>query len=721
MKFNKLYRNPARSLSKVTMPCGGFCSRVIIGKAFERGAGQSPASMRASLRRQPSRDHALPVSACGSVVDEAEGLARFAFELAIHEAGGTGNDLLFGGEAVDDLAVLGLEGICGSRVLAHTGVCAEHQRAARQANVVVVLGLMRDGDGRGRVHRRGDLDALCPNDVGVPRDRLHRADRHVEVERDLGRADPGAAEYGVAVFDGVRCLGDDLGLLRPCGDTHLQVEGRRTLCGELQAHHAVCGVCGLGLDRNLFVPNRKGGRAVFKEVDDHAVLVAHDRTAEEDADTCRADADATAVVGIVLQVLQTADLLASLAGDQGAVAVEGEEDVDEVCGIVALACELLSRVGAGLVLGVECAEICVVEGLLDAVGKDALARETQKLRAVLHPGDGDAGLLHDALVEGGLTRRRVVEQLVRASAGADDGHVGVDDRLTEVDGGDEILFDARDAVIFDQTLKAGDRFVRLRYAVLIGRKLVFVCQLENVDALGTAVLDDVGCEIKVTLFARQAVEPDHRLKDRGGVDASPVTGSDGDRLLSLSVSDEADDVVGHAAQELHDLLLQRLVLTDVVIVFHAEEYVLPAPKVPCVEFGVTGERGNAAVLLRRREHIAHRFGQHVIEGLVVRVFVDERRAAHHLAPVFASPAAVVAVDLVAELLYEALPEGSVTELLLLEEACGPVGASAVRLQLFTERAQVFRFCGNDNVFHGVLLIYLFFYFRIIGHTAQIQL
>ena len=68
------------------------------------------------------------------------------------------------------------------------------------------------------------------------------------------------------------------------------------------------------------------------------------------------------------------------------------------------------------------------------------------------------------------------------------------------------------------------------------------------------------------------------------------------------------------------------------------------------------------------EHILDRVTQSLVELLIAGVSVCERRAAHHLAPVLASPAVILGVGADLELIDESRPVIGVEELEILNEA-----------------------------------------------------
>ena len=185
--------------------------------------------------------------------------------------------------------------------------------------------------------------------------------------------------------------------------------------------------------------------------------------------------------------------------------------------------------------GVHRAEIRVVQRLLDSVRPYRLAGQHQELPAELHPCDRHAGLLHDSRIRGvALTRRRVVEQLVRAARAADYRDVGREQAASEVDDRLSPTLLTGRAVVFEQSLEAGHHLVCLRHRILIRVGLVLERQLEDVRDRCSALVYYVRREIQILRRTGQVVQPHHRLEQRRRVQSAPVACSLGNRRLALA-------------------------------------------------------------------------------------------------------------------------------------------------------------------------------------------
>ena len=185
-------------------------------------------------------------------------------------------------------------------------------------------------------------------------------------------------------------------------------------------------------------------------------------------------------------------------------------------------------------LGVHRAEIRVVERLLDSVRPDRLAGQHQELPAELHPRDRHAGLLHNSRIRGvALTRRRVVEQLVRAARAADNRDVGREQSPSEVDDRASPALLAGRTIVLEQSLEAGHHLVCLCHRILIRVGLVLERQLEDIRDRRSALVYYVRREIQILRFAGKVVQPYHRFEQRRRVQSAPVVRSLGDRSLAL--------------------------------------------------------------------------------------------------------------------------------------------------------------------------------------------
>ena len=299
------------------------------------------------------------------------------------------------------------------------------------------------------------------------------------------------------------------------------------------------------------------------------------------------------------------------------------------------------------------------------VGEGGLAGQAEHLIAQLHPGDGDAGLLHDALFgHVQLAHGGMVEQLVRAARAADHRDVGGVDAAGEAHHGVLPLLNAGDAVVLEQAFEAAHHLVGLGDGILIGIEPVLIGHLEDVGDRGAAALDDVGGKVQIFLLAGQIIQPHERLQHGAGVQAVPVAGGLVDLQLALVGGAELfDHVVGMAAQRGENVGPERFVRADLEEILHPQQDVFAAPDVPAVEFLFRRIGGEAAECVLRGEHIAHGRFERLIERRVARGLIGEAAAAHHLAPVFAAPAAVGIVHAaLAELIDEQLPQIGVEQL-----------------------------------------------------------
>ena len=258
----------------------------------------------------------------------------------------------------------------------------------------------------------------------------------------------------------------------------------------------------------------------------------------------------------------------------------------------------------------------------------------------------------------------MIEQLVRAARAADHRDVGGIDAAGEAHHGVPPLFDAGDAVIFEQALEAAHHLVRLGDGILIGIEPVLIGHLEDIGDRGAAAFDDIGGEVQIFRLAGQVIQPHKRLQHGAGVQAVPVAGSLVDLELALIGGAELfDHVVGMAAQRGENVGLERFVRADFEEILHPQQDILAAPDVPAVEFLLGRVGGEAAKRVLRGEHIAHGGLERLIERRIARGLIGEAAAAHHLAPVFAAPAAVGIVHAaLAELIDEQLPQIGVEQL-----------------------------------------------------------
>ena len=248
-----------------------------------------------------------------------------------------------------------------------------------------------------------------------------------------------------------------------------------------------------------------------------------------------ADGGAATEIGAVVEKLIARHLLPSLSCGQGAVTVKGQERTFQDRAMVGLD-DLFVQEARFFFLGVQRAEQSVEPRPFDLVGIFCLSRQEEQARAEFHPGNGYAGLLHHTVVMRGLSGFGVVEQFMRAPAGTDDGHLGFRNGFPEVHRHFPIPFVACDQIVFNDPFKAGDHFIRLGIAVLIRHFSIFQCQFENVDPLGSALFDDVSCEIEIPFLSGQFVKPYHRFEDRRGIDAFPFMRI-GDPHFAFPVSD----------------------------------------------------------------------------------------------------------------------------------------------------------------------------------------
>ena len=110
----------------------------------------------------------------------------------------------------------------------------------------------------------------------------------------------------------------------------------------------------------------------------------------------------------------------------------------------------------------------------------------------------------------------------------------------------------------------------------------------------------------------------------------------------------------------------------------------------------------------RRHHVAYRVGQYLVKRGILRIGINEARAAHHLAPVFSPPAVVGVVRLrlcVTELGDELCPQRGVEELILFDEANGVVKLAREVQRTLTEGEHTIglKSCGVKGVFTAEIL------------------
>ena len=140
-----------------------------------------------------------------------------------------------------------------------------------------------------------------------------------------------------------------------------------------------------------------------------------------------------------------------------------------------------------------------------------------------------------------------------------------------------------------------------------------------------------------------------------------------------------DDVVGGEADEGDDFVFKCLIGADLEEIFHTENDIFSAPKVPGAEFGLLREGRDSAFLIDDGEHIAHGFGEDVEQLCIARIFINEHRAAHHLSPILAAPTVVDTVDGSAELIDKTAPHLAVGELICGQKRYRALGQTRVVL------------------------------------------
>ena len=96
----------------------------------------------------------------------------------------------------------------------------------------------------------------------------------------------------------------------------------------------------------------------------------------------------------------------------------------------------------------------------------------------------------------------MVEQLMGAAAASDNGEIALKDFVRKVYNSRLVLFNAGNSVIFKQTFKARNHFVRLGNGVLIRIQLVFIGKLKNIFTVCTAALYYIRRKIEILFFPR---------------------------------------------------------------------------------------------------------------------------------------------------------------------------------------------------------------------------
>ena len=259
----------------------------------------------------------------------------------------------------------------------------------------------------------------------------------------------------------------------------------------------------------------------------------------------------------------------------------------------------------------------------------------------------------------------MVKQLVGASTASDNADFLGKNSFAKIKKCRFVFFNPRNAVILKKPLKAGHHFIRLDDGIIVRCNLVGVSKLDEVCRLNKAGGNNVFGEIKISLFAREAVKTYHRLKNRAGIEPLPVFRANANILLSVPFANVRNDVIGLTAHRSDHLAVQILIVTDLHKIHHAEHNVFSAPKIPTIKFVLVGIARNTSVFILRRENIPYTTLKDTIKALIAGIFHHHRGTAHHLAPVFTSPADMCFARTVAvktEDLNELSPESNVGNL-----------------------------------------------------------
>ena len=373
-----------------------------------------------------------------------------------------------------------------------------------------------------------------------------------------------------------------------------------------------------------------------------------------DGEPRRADRGAAAVKEAVVVFFEPADAFAALVHIERTVAVE-RQGGDELSA---------ARHRVRLVKEVDAPVKRVQGGLLHPGGVPVFSREQEQPGAQSHPCDGDTGLLHRFFGVFRLADGRMVKLLVGAARAADQGNFGPTDGADKAQHRVKVQFVARDLVIRKHSLKKRHRFIRLRLRIEIRGRFVLQREVDQIAAAAAAGFDDVLCEREKARFGPSAVEVEHRLQYTARIDAAPEVRRLGDVHFPVFGADDRQKAVEVTRHRVEDRFDEGSVFADIAEMQHPGQHILAAPEVPPGAFRVAVVGRKPPVVVGTGEQIAHRAFQHSVKGFIVCAAVHEARAAHHLAPVFPAPAAVVCVRLRAERFDKVPPEGPVRQLVI---------------------------------------------------------